>query len=538
MESKYLKSLSKDEYWELTKNLHNIQNCKCYICRKEIDFDLHSTNIDHIIPLKNKGKDSPENFALTHESCNKSKQDADLTVARSLSILNEIKEKTAAAGLEKNKSETASLKHVLEYLGGSKYELRYKIDKNTFSYTLSEMGDETIYTAPIFTDNISGEQTVFIELPIEYIYHDELINPRGINSSIRLLVKEFYQKNPQLHLSLARINNGKIEIFDGQHKAVAQLLLCQRNLLIRLFINPDIDRLITTNTNAGSKLRQIAFDKSIMRQLHDTLYAERIKKYQQDHNLDENDYSFSEQQLVDYFKGESNIKKYINDSAKNQITHSPDNKLRTYIDFEGRAKKLPISYNAFEKTFLTSFLDSKKVLSTPINFKIDEGSNPREIEQKQIIHLMNIIAEEIYIGKFNAEVGIDRLEQKIIENRDSEITDDHLAAFRISKEEIMSVWIMWLKKVIENYFSNTGKMYDQGSEFQKTFDEQLWINITNFIRNLIRLPLWKNRDMASTIFSGKNNKLYWKIVFETGKNPEGVQVLSAPLNFIEMIKAE
>lgn len=537
MASKFLGGLTKDEYTALTQKLHSIQGGKCYICRKDIDLDLHNTNIDHVIPLANKGKDSEDNFALTHESCNKSKQDADLTVARALAQLTEIKHKITIGDLGSDKSETASLKHVFEHIGGGKYSLHYKIEGNTFSYTLSEMNNEEIYKVPIFTDGLSGEKTVFIELPVEYLYHDELINPRGINSSINLLVKEFYQKNPQLHLSLARIDEDKIKIFDGQHKAVAQLLLGQRKLLVRLFIKPDIDRLITTNTNAGSKLRQIAFDKSIMRQLHDTLYADRIRKYQQDHHLEENDYTFSEQQLVEYFKGEANIKKYINDSAKHQITHSMDNKLRTYIDFEGRAKELPISYNAFEKTVLARFLDSKRILKTPINYRMDEGKNPREIEQKQIIRLLNIIAEEIYIDKFNPEIGVYRIENKIIDGKDADFTDEHLAAYRISKEEIMYNWMLWLKKVIENYFSNTGKMYEQGSEFQIEFDEQLWANITNFIRNLIKLPLWKNRDMASTVFSGKNNYDYWKMVFETGSNPDGVKVLAQPLNYIEMIKA-
>ena len=536
MGSKFLNSLSKDEYSALLIKLHSIQNGKCYICRKNIDLDLHTVNVDHVIPLANKGKDTEDNFALTHESCNKSKQDADLTVARALAQLIEIKHKILSGELGTDKTETASLKHVFEHIGGGKFELHYKVENDMFLYTLSELGDERIFKVPIFTDGLSGEKSVFVELPIEYLYHDELINPRGINSSINLLVKEFYQKNPQLHLSLARVDDSKIKIFDGQHKAVAQLLLGQRKLLVRLFINPDIDRLITTNTNAGSKLRQIAFDKSIMRQLHDTLYADRIRKYQQDHHLDENDYSFSEQQLVEYFKGEANIKKYINDSAKHQITHSIDNKLRTFIDFEGRAKELPISYNAFEKTFLTCFLDSKRILKTPINYKIDEGENPREIEQKQIIRLLNIIAEEIYIDKFNPEIGVYRLENKIIDGKDADISDDHLAAYRISKEEIMYNWMLWLKKVIENYFSNTGKMYEQGSEFQIEFDEQLWVNISNFIKNLIKLPLWKNRDMASTVFSGKNNYIYWKTVFETGNNPDGVKVLAQPLNYIEMIK--
>jgi 5-methylcytosine-specific restriction endonuclease McrA len=84
MASKYLKSLSTVDYEQLTEKLWNIQNCKCFICNEPIDLKLHTINIDHITPLANKGKDSEENFAVTHESCNKSKQDADLKIARTL----------------------------------------------------------------------------------------------------------------------------------------------------------------------------------------------------------------------------------------------------------------------------------------------------------------------------------------------------------------------------------------------------------------------------------------------------------------------
>jgi hypothetical protein len=156
---------------------------------------------------------------------------------------------------------------------------------------------------------LSGEKTAFIKLPLEYLYHDEIINPRGLNSSIRSLIKEFHKGNPQLHLSLARLDEGKVRIFDGQHKAVAQIVLGTKELVVRLFLDTDVDRMIETNTNAGSKLKQIAFDKSIVRQLHDTLYAERIRKYQVDHGKNEDELDFSEADMVDYFKGErGNIK--------------------------------------------------------------------------------------------------------------------------------------------------------------------------------------------------------------------------------------
>jgi len=534
MHSKYLESLSKEEYENLRKKLANIQNNKCYICQKEMDLAIQETDIDHIVPLANKGKDDIDNFALTHSSCNRSKNDANLSIARILYKLKSLQDE-----IQQKENRSASLKDLLAIEEGSQFDFKSRIEDNQLIYSFSEIGDNEIHKAQVFEDSLSKEKTCFIEVPLQYLYHDSLINPRGINSSISLLVKEFSKGNPQLHLTLARLNNNKIEVFDGQHKAAAQILLGAKKLLVRLFINPNVDRLIETNTNAGSNLRQIAFDKSIMRQLNNTLYQETISKYQQDHHLGSDCYDYSEVQLVDYFKGENvNIKKYIIDSIKHSITYSKDNKLGSFIDFEGKAKELPLSYSAFEKTFLSTFIDSRLILTTNISYKADEGENPRELEIKQLVKLLNIIAEEIYINKFNPEVGVARIEQKIIDKKDTDITDDHLIAYRMSKEEIIYNWLQYLKKVIENYFANTGKLYESNKLFQEPFPEQLWNNIRKFIRNLAKLPLWKNKSMASTHFAGKKNYDFWKYVFEHGSTPDGVEVLVRPINYIEMIQDE
>lgn len=526
--SKYLDSLSMEEKEKLREKLWLQQNKCCFICGKEIDLNLNIINIDHIVPLANNGKDIESNFALTHENCNKSKQDADLNVARSLAVLNKIKETVPKGGV-------TSLEQVLAYFKGSKYDFKYRINDNIIEYSFSEYGDDTIYQAPIYTDSLSGEKTTFLEIPIEYIFHDQSINPRGINSSISLLVKEFYKKNPQLHMSLARIDDGKIKVFDGQHKAVAQLLLGVRKLVLRIFLDADVDRLRETNLNAGGKLKQIAFDKAIIRQLHDTEYQEKLEKYQQDHGLSEDDYSFSEQQVVDHFKGErGNIRTYIINSLKNRVTHN--SKLTNYIDFEGRGKDLPLSYSTFEKTFLSLFVNPKTILTTPIDYREDEGLNPRMLEQQQLIQLCDIIAEEIYIGKFQDNIGINRIEQRIINRQDQDITDDHLVAYRVSKEEIFINWLKNIKQIIKGYFINIGLDYDEENLFQQKFSDQLWENIRTFIQNFIALPVWKDRALSSTIFSGKQTYDYWKKVFTTGSTPDGTPVLAHEINYMELIK--
>lgn len=527
--SAYLSKLqSEGKYDDLVKRLHTAQNGKCFICEKEIDLDVQSVNVDHIVPLAkpHNGKDEPSNFALAHEHCNKTKLDADLNVAKALLKLENIRN-----SVEKNKK--ATLADVLKEFDGSKYDFKYSVEDDVITYSFNEK-DTEIHKAQIFTDKSSGEKTAFIEVPIEYIYHDEKINPRGINNSINLLIKEFYKGNPQLHLSLARIDDGKIKIFDGQHKAVAQIMLGTRKLVLRLFVDPNVARLEDTNTTAGSKLRQIAFDKSVIRELHSTLLNSKIDEYQKAYGLMPDDYSFSEQDLVDYFNGDrSKIKQYIINSQKDAITKG--SRLYDYIDTEGRGKNKPISYSAFEKTFLSIFVNSKTILSKPMN--ADDDNNPRYLESTQLIKLCNMLADAIYVGKFDVEVGTNRIEEMIVQGKDKEITDEHLIAYRVSKEEIMWNWLKKIVDIMNLYFlATTGGVYNKENLFQQKIPPQLWTNIENFVKNFIALPLWRNRALAETIFSGKNRYEYWTTIFNTGKTPEGMDVLAEPLNMQEMLK--
>ena len=53
------------------------------------------------------------------------------------------------------------------------------------------------------------------------------------------------------------------------------------------------------------------------------------------------------------------------------------------------------------------------MLETPLNYRMEEGENPRDLERRQILCLMNLIAEELYIGKFDPELGTDKIENRL-----------------------------------------------------------------------------------------------------------------------------
>jgi len=535
MHSQYLSSLSTTEKEDLKKRLFDSQKGKCFICEDPVNLTLHkdSLQIDHIIPIREKGKDGPENFALTHGVCNESKQASNLRVARLLARFEKIKKKAA-----EEKRDSATLSDVLRAYNGCKFNFNISSSDGKVNYSFPEVGDNTIYQSQIFVDPLSKQKSFFAEVPLEYLYHDTNINPRGIGTNLRKLVEEFFKGRPQLHVALSRLDssNGqnKIMVFDGQHKAAAQILLGTKKLPVRIFIDADVDLLLTTNTNAGDTLRQVAFDKSIKRRLGHSLFTDRIARYQKEHSRKEDDYSFSERDLVNYFKGESReMKRYILDAVRDGVTQDGDNALREYIDLAGRAKEKPISYSTIDKTFYSFFI-YQGLLETNLDYKADIGENPRELERRQLVMLMNIIAKEIYEGKFDFNLGTHRIENKIQQGED--VPEPHLVAYRMSKEEVIYNWLKYIKSIIQSHFLLMGKHIEDDKLFQEPFPEQLWVNIEHFVRNLRGLPIWVNKELSATVFGGKQNYDYWEHIFKTGKTTQGITVMSTGLDYMQMIR--
>jgi 5-methylcytosine-specific restriction endonuclease McrA len=74
MPSLYLGRLTSEQRQGLIGRLWEAQGQNCFICEQAIDLDVHAhtLDIDHVEPLSAGGKDDETNFALTHDSCNRS----------------------------------------------------------------------------------------------------------------------------------------------------------------------------------------------------------------------------------------------------------------------------------------------------------------------------------------------------------------------------------------------------------------------------------------------------------------------------------
>ena len=136
MGSLYLNKLNSEQRQALIASLLDSQDGNCFICSRTIDLSVqaNSIDIDHIEPTKLNGKDGPENFAVTHESCNRAKQASDLRVARILALFDQIAESISA------KNRAPNLGDILERNDGGKYELGVRVSDGLLktSFTVSD----------------------------------------------------------------------------------------------------------------------------------------------------------------------------------------------------------------------------------------------------------------------------------------------------------------------------------------------------------------------------------------------------------------
>ena len=173
-------------------------------------------------------------------------------------------------------------------------------------------------------------------------------------------------------------------------------------------------------------------------------------------------------------------------------------------------------------------------MTTPFNHKVEEGTNPRQLEIAQIVRLMNIIADQIYIGQYDAVRGVRRIENDVQKGVD--VAEPHLRAYRMAKEEIIHNWLRLVRQIVYQYFVTNGKIVDDQKLFQYEIPEACWQNIENFIDELKRLNVWASRDLSITAFGGKQNNAYWLSVFDSGLAPDGAVIMPEGLDFLEMIK--
>lgn len=185
-----------------------------------------------------------------------------------------------------------------------------------------------------------------------------------------------------------------------------------------------------------------------------------------------------------------------------------------------------MAYSTVESAFFQ--LLYQKALTTPI----DQGAD-RGLERRQMTSLMNIFADTFFVRQWDYDIGGRRLENKI--QNGEKFPDEHLRAWRISREEVAVNVLRWVRLVIENHNAVNGKQVERERLFLEEFPDSLWGNIKRFLKSLSELTCWTNTEFSSSVFGPKQNQDYWDSVFKTGKSPSGTVILTSGIVLQEMI---
>jgi len=239
----FVESLTPKQREDLIRRLWEHQNKECYISGEVIDLHVHEVDLDHIIARSRGGLDDQSNIGLALAHHNRSKGVRDFELQRRIFRFYKDLDKRQNSG---GKNELFTVGDVLEKIRGVGREVSLvRIDGGDaiqVSWTSSD-GTPRSLKLPLVIDESAAPLvrfSCFGRFPSEVVHHSNL-NPRSIHD-LEPMIEEFYYQHPQMQPSLAYFepkslgHTGKIMLFDGQHKAAAQLYNLSGEVLCRLFL--------------------------------------------------------------------------------------------------------------------------------------------------------------------------------------------------------------------------------------------------------------------------------------------------------------
>jgi len=520
--------LTKEEKKETIDRLLLRQGGVSYISGKVIDLSINKVEVDHIVALDRNGPDNESNWGVVIDTENSSKGARDLQLMRYLYTFRRHSEKYLKEKRDFNLGDALS-EFFPNRVGVS---VKYNDERTQVTISFLEEKENRSIEFPLLVDSIDKITKSFVGmLPFNILNHDATINPRSI-VDLEPLIEEFYNFNPQLFPSLAILEvdiNGKgtINIFDGQHKAAAQLYNRGQNLLLRVFVNVEKAKITRTNLRAHTIVAQIHFPQLITDKVGHDLFKIEFEPYIDKVDIEkQSEHSFIKQDEIN-----EEYRNYLNNYYRYNALIDDDGERHKILDYvetiSARSKKYPISYDTLSKTFL------KLILSKPTDIKLKDAMPLRKLELINLRKIMDLFVDEVLSSKFDLDKGIYKLEEKLIEDPDS-ITNDHLIAYRICRQSAFIIWSDELKKAIALLLKSRKKYRDNTWGGSQPLWAELDATDYNDIKKMIRVismhNIWKtkqNQELLSALGTTKQSD--WKEMLLNGKLPGREEKLFEPL---------
>ena len=235
-------------------------------------------------------------------------------------------------------------------------------------------------------------------LPVEVLDSDDDDGEKiGLQPRFLIFDKVFqmfrhFQHYPVLQPSIGRISEGKILLFDGQHKAAALLYTGRKDFECKIYIDPELDKLNQANISAHDTFAQTRFFSSIMVLKLGAQFGKDFEEYK---NID-TDKIKSEIGFLEYLskKDLAITRGEINEKFRSylymSILENDENKWKPLVSISNRSsKEQPITLDMLTKSIFSNFL-----CTDPLSDNILTESYKRDVESSNVIRLMNIMFDQ------------------------------------------------------------------------------------------------------------------------------------------------
>lgn len=466
----------------------------CFIDNGIIENDK-DIQFDHIEPYVKVKKTFLDNMAPICRKHNLAKKDMTLSEYRDKLNMDNLFREYESKGSQLKLNDVLAFKYDNNYGYPLDYEfdnalmevkIKYFKDKNKINLPKEEK--YPVYQCPVTemfyfyafvpTRNIinDGKEGSFLEM-----------QPRPLKLEHLWDLYRHLRTNTQLQPSICRIdrNDGSnIFVFDGQHKAAARIWAGSEKIETKIYIQPDKIKLMRTNLLAHDKLKQLRFYSSILAEKMGQLYGVNWQRYvetptQKTEKGFCNFIKYAEDKPDD--KPEKQIEAFLMTS----ILKDDDNQFSKFMAPENKTgKQYAISWDSMNKYYFRYFL-----VKPPLQVEIDSKDDYRNQEIRNNIRLLNILAKQILIDKWNP----------------SESNELHKRAERIFRPGAIMVWFPMLRDVIYNQLGIYNPEEAKYLLFRNISDEK-WIVLENYINKMFSHKIWMERDTNIDVVLG-NKKL-------------------------------
>ena len=445
---------------------------QCYICEESFDvYDDSEIEFDHIYAYAKGYTQDLEYFAPLHASNQPGKRNCHKSKGTKSPI--EYKEEIRIKGLL---SKVKELKHLCPIAK----PVSIKIDTTTMEITLNGK------KLNLYKQTVKNKEWYYFydELSPENIESDDEIQLRPVDSRITGLVFHL-RECPQLLPSLARLDthDNKIRVFDGQHKAIAQIIgNRQEQLPFLVFIDPDVNWLRNTVLEAHTKFVQQRYQPShIDRKLSDVFQA-RILAFQGG----EPNKPYSERDILGLeakSKSRQYLEAWIIEGLKDN-TEMAGNLIARIVKEQGSR---PFLYSSL-KRFVRKFAKLE-----PIEYPTGHPENYRDAELINLATILETIRKETLEGKWNPR------------NTESEA---HKLARNFYYDHTVRVWLDILEASIDFGLSMlAGRQLSLPVCYRVEFSDEEKGRITAIVKRLFAHPLWFNPASRTTLSSSFDSNI-------------------------------